>query len=146
ALKVFHPRYQTQAVEHGAAFLRKYCRLPGLAIADRQVIGPGERIVSKYPALAYAVIMPWVVGTTCFDVFQASKGAQSQRLVASMAICSNFVAVLNGLERCGLAHTDLSPGNVIVNGKNYDVNLIDLEDLFHEDREPPYVKSEMLGS
>jgi hypothetical protein len=47
------------------------------------------------------------------------------------------LTVIEGLERYNIAHTDISPGNVIVDLNTYNVELLDLEDMYIPGAEPP---------
>src|SRR5262249_13367878 len=55
----------------------------------------------------------------------------------AILLCNNLLTVIEGLERYNIAHTDISPGNVIVDLNTYNVELLDLEDMYIPGAEPP---------
>jgi len=70
ALKVFKQLYRTHHVDTTAIHLSKYATLVGLGVCNREVLAPTADGVSPLnePDLAWSVLMPWVEGTTWYDV------------------------------------------------------------------------------
>src|SRR6185436_15116432 len=84
-----------------------------------------------HPDLAYAMIMPWIKGRTWFDfLVNAGSSGRPFPFATALQLCKRFLEVLASLEKSGIAHTDLSPGNVVLETSSCDVQLLDLEDLY----------------
>ena len=79
---------------------------PGLEVCMRQCLtrataGP---LIAQYPELEYAILMPWIEGSTWFDIlFSGTQISldESQRLARSTA------KILSVLEQRGFAHCDM---------------------------------------
>jgi hypothetical protein len=131
ALKVFHKRYQVPGLVTTAGHLSLVEGFEGMHAAKRRIILPSDPIVGVYSNLEYAMMMPWIRGKTWYDLLvKASKGGSPLPLKTSLRLCRRFLKVVAGLEECGMAHTDLSPGNVVFELGSCDVQLLDLEDIY----------------
>src|SRR5436190_17781613 len=66
ALKYFKLKYRVPALVSVAEALKKYGTLPGLRAAQRTVFtrATHSELLSRYPALEYGVLMPWLPGVT----------------------------------------------------------------------------------
>jgi serine/threonine protein kinase len=137
-LKVFKKAYRTRATILSAAWLKSSESLPGMKAARRQVVGSRDESVRRYPELEFAVLMPWIIGDTWFDVLIR---AQRDRLYlspdAAMHFSTQLLSVVAGLEERGIAHTDLAPGNVVLDPKTGSVELLDLEEMFASGAQKP---------
>jgi hypothetical protein len=131
ALKVFHPRYRVASLVTTAHQLSSVASYEGLRAANRRIIRASDPIVITHPDLAYAMIMPWIMGKTWYDfLVNAASSGRPFPLATSLQLCKRFLEVLVSLEQSGIAHTDLSPGNVVFELKSCDVQLLDLEELY----------------
>jgi hypothetical protein len=131
ALKVFHPRYRVASLVTTAQQLSSVASYEGLRAANRRIIRASDPIVITHPDLAYAMIMPWIMGKTWYDfLVNAASSGRPFPLATSLQLCKRFLEVLASLEQSGIAHTDLSPGNVVFELKSCDVQLLDLEELY----------------
>jgi serine/threonine protein kinase len=136
ALKVFKSKYQDPGLEAIVQRLRPLASLGGMRAAERRVVLPPDPAARDFLDLEYAMLMPWIQGKTWFDVLvDVSKGRVGLQAHGAIAICECFLRVMKGLEQRGVAHTDIAPGNVMVNGP--EVQLLDLEDLYLPEVEPP---------
>jgi serine/threonine protein kinase len=131
ALKVFKAKYRNSSLTEAARRLKRFENLEGMLAASRSTIEPTDSVTKTYPELLYAMLMPWVEGSTWFDVLSASRDSGPVfDAVTAFALCKQFLLVMSGLEQVGVAHTDISPGNVAVDPQATDVQLLDLEDLY----------------
>jgi hypothetical protein len=131
ALKVFKKKYRDHILVSSASLLLGVEGFEGMRAARRRIVMPGDPIVKSYSNLEYAMLMPWVFGATWFDILQrAAKDGFRLPRTDAIHLCQRFLKVLDGLEAAGIAHTDISAGNVAVDLKALDVQLLDLEDLF----------------
>ena len=109
--------------------------MPGMVVCERNCLSPSKAAdaIKQYPNLKYAILMPWVEGLSWFDVLSLRKNGQSiLDKAGSLRLAANLAAVLSRLEALGIAHCDLSAGNIMLDPdpKNLQVELIDVEDLF----------------
>lgn len=128
ALKVFKPMYRQPSLFRTCQSLSKIT-LPGLEVCNRLCLTTATHrsLLTKYPELEYAVLMPWVQGTTWFDMI-ASESALS--LDDGKLLAKNTALTLYRLEQLGLAHCDIAGPNVIINPSAGQVSIIDVEDMF----------------
>lgn len=140
ALKVFKKQFRSAELIRTADRLRKLQSYEGLRAAERQVVEDSEKAAQEYPELLYAMLMPWIAGTTWNDLLiKAGRHQTAYDANTALQLCRRFLAVMQGLESSGIAHTDIAPGNVIVNTQPVDVQLLDLEDVFIPGFPPPAV-------
>lgn len=128
ALKIFKPKFRDPSMVSTSQNLSNLA-LRGLEACDRICFTRSNftGLINQYPDLEYAVLMPWVNGSTWFDVvFQGMAINQD----ACKQIAKNTANVLANLERQGYAHCDIAGPNVIVNTLNGDVSFIDVEDMY----------------
>ena len=128
ALKVFKPRFRIARMVRVAEILEPYASLDGLQACQRTVLTASKHkeLLSDLPALTYAVLMPWVEGSTWQEILLADDGFTAER---SLVIAQSFVDLLVSLEENGLAHCDLSGANLIIQpGDN--PALVDLEEMY----------------
>lgn len=151
ALKVFKPSFRAEAEINAKeprshlAQLAAMPNFPPLEAATRIALSPDFDCVAKFPDLGGAILMKWVVGQTCFDLFhQVQKKEIRPRPEEVVEMAREFLYVMSRLEALGVAHTDISSGNVTVvlqslamslERRHADVaratvELIDLEDMW----------------
>lgn len=139
ALKVFQPETRNVSSHLLVERLRGDVRRRGLAVANRTILAPQHPLVRQYPDLEAAVIMPWISGATCSEVFQQHADSATTQIVAleeALHCAADLLGILSAMERAGYAHTDISSGNIILSAPWRDVELIDLEDCFQERQLP----------
>lgn len=138
ALKVFKRKFRGASLADSTHHLAQIEKFEGLRAASRRVLLPGETIIEKHPDLAYAMLMPWISGSTWFDVLvnARDKGTYFNSEFA-VKLSAQFLKVMAGLEREGYAHSDISQGNLIVGQQQPEVQLLDLEDMYLPGAPPP---------
>jgi serine/threonine protein kinase len=142
ALKVFKKTFRNPSLLESATLVDRFQHLPGMLAAKRIVIGPTDRAAVDCPDLLYSALMPWIGGSTWNDVLmRAENGGAVYGLDVGLRLCARFLEVMSALEREGAAHTDIAPGNVIVNPQTFDVQLLDLEDIFVPGSNPPQAQN-----
>lgn len=129
ALKTFLPLYRDAAIAQSAQALARYAHLPGMAVVDRTVLTRATHgtLIQQYPDLEYAVLMPWIDGTTWFDMMTNTPDSFSYQEGYNTALA--LAQVLAELEAYHLAHADIAGGNVMIR-PGYDIALIDVEEMF----------------
>lgn len=138
ALKVFKPKFRNPSLLESASLVGRFKHLPGMLAARRTVIGPSDRAALDCPDLLYSALMPWIGGSTWNDILmKAEHGGPMYRIDVALTLCTKFLEVMKALEKEGVAHTDIAPGNVIMNLQTLDVQLLDLEDLYVPGSKPP---------
>lgn len=132
ALKVFMARHRGPHIEEVCMRLDAHKRSGGLLVCDRRCLAPGraDATIAEYPNLAFAVLMPWIRGESWFDVLAKGKSGGAWRETDGLAFALRLATVLFRLERSGMAHGDISSGNVILNRQTGDLQLVDVEDLY----------------
>ena len=128
ALKVFKSRFRVPGMVSVAEALAPYTNIPGLQACERVVLTASRhrKLLSAYPDLTYAVLMPWVEGETWQEILLDSKAYSPEK---SLQLAKNFAEILVGLEEHRLAHCDLSGPNLIIQPEDK-VGLVDLEEMY----------------
>lgn len=128
ALKYFKIKYRVPELVSIGKALRRYADLPGLRAAYRTVFTAQTHpeLIRKYPALEYGVLMPWLPGTTWFDVI--TRRAPLSPL-ESLQLAQQTGRILATLEAEGLAHCDIAGANVMVDRRANRVELVDIEEM-----------------
>jgi len=145
ALKVFKSKYRVSSLVDSAALVGNYQHLAGMIAARRTVIAPGDEAAVECPDLAYSTLMPWIEGNTWYDLLLNPAKFRSQYdHGASLRICGTFLKVMEGLEHAGITHTDIAPGNVMLNLTTINVQLVGLEHIYVPGIPEPEIKN--MGS
>lgn len=136
ALKKFKQAFRLPELVTVCGELAQFAQWEGLEVCSRVCLhhGPHEDILAQHPDLEYAVLMPWITGTTWYDVVIGTKPLDR---VGAMTFANAVAQVLAGLEEAGLAHCDISAANVIVNPVTERAHLIDVEDIYAPGFPPP---------
>lgn len=134
ALKVFKPAFLDVGQVRLAEAMAAYSHLPGLGVCDRRVLSRESHpeLVHDHPELEYSVLMPWVEGQTWCDFL---RGDAQPDAWTSIEHAVEAALVLSRLEGLGIAHCDISGGNVLIDGRR--VLLVDVEDLYCVTLQPP---------
>ena len=138
ALKVFKSRFRIPRMVVVSETLKPYGVLEGLQACERVVITASRhrKLLSQHPDLAYAVLMPWVDGQTWQEILLSDEPLSSER---SLRIAQTFANLMVRLEERGLAHSDLSGPNLIIQLDEMPA-LVDLEEMYG----PDFLKPESL--
>lgn len=136
ALKKFKEAYRVPELKEVCDALAQFANMPGLEVCARECLvrGRHEDTLSMYPDLEYAVLMPWISGLTWYDVIISQRPLRREHTVI---FAHSLAQVLRGLEEVGLAHCDIAGPNVIINDSLGSAHLIDVEDLYAPDFNPP---------
>ncbi|WP_225999410.1 hypothetical protein [Paenibacillus sp. BJ-4] len=113
ALKVFFPKFRIPAMVYQSEHMEAYGDIPGLQVCKRDVLTPERNgsLIAEQPDLLYAVLMPWVHGTTWFDCLTDQRQLEASD---SLALARALAGIGSAMEQKGLAHCDLSAPNVML--------------------------------
>jgi len=136
ALKKFKLAFRVPELLAICDDLAPFAAIPGLEACRRQCLNSRQHgdILAVYPDLEYAVLMPWIGGNTWYDIVVKMTPLTKSR---TSTLAWATATVLAALEEAGLAHCDLSSGNVIVDLDRGLAHLIDVEDLYAPGFSPP---------
>jgi hypothetical protein len=129
ALKKFKQAYRVAELVDVCKGLARFAQWPGLYVCDRVCLHPKAHkdALSVFPDLEYAVLMPWITGSTWYDMIIGSKPLTRRD---ALVVAASTARVLAALEEAGLAHCDIAAPNVIINPVTGVTQLIDVEDLY----------------
>jgi hypothetical protein len=135
ALKVFLRQFRTPELAAAQGRLAPVAKLRGMRAAERRTVTPEDPAARRWPALAYAMLMPWIAGTTWYDVLVDASAGRTLERGTARALGREFLALMAQLEERRFAHADLAPGNVVIEVRASPttrpaVELIDLEDMY----------------
>jgi hypothetical protein len=113
ALKVFKPRYRMPMLAALSERMASFAGLPGLQVWQRSVLMPKKHgaLLSQYPDLTYAVLMPWIEGPTWLETILEKRALTTEQ---ALTLARALVTVLVGIEQRGAAHCDLSGSNILI--------------------------------
>ncbi len=128
ALKQFKPPFREARLEQTCQILSQL-DMPGLEVCKRQCFtqATAPALLQQYPDMAYAVLMPWVQGSTWFDIIVSDSRLS---IDACKKVAKSTADLLATLEQKGFSHCDIAGANVVVNTTVGTVSLIDVEDMF----------------
>ena len=128
ALKDFKQRFRIPGMVGVAEQLEPYINLAGLQACQRTVLTASHHreLLTEYPDLTYAVLMPWVEGPTWQELLLSEESYSSQ---LSLTTARSFAELMVSLEEKRLAHCDLSGPNLIIQTGNQP-GLVDLEEMY----------------
>lgn len=129
ALKKFKEAFRLPELVEINNKLARFAGWPGLEVCNRECLHNGRHadILDEHPDLEFAVLMPWIGGSTWYDMV---IGMTPISRLEAMAYANAAAQVLAALEEAGLAHCDISAANVIINPNTNRAHLIDVEDLY----------------
>jgi hypothetical protein len=131
AIKLLRRKYRGLDLVAASEKLLPLHDLPGLAAASRRVVSESEPAARRCQDLAYSILIPWLTGSTWFDLLnEARAGTWKLERGVAVALCHRFLVVMAALEGRGAAHTDISPGNVMIDRGAQQIALLDLEDMY----------------
>lgn len=138
AFKVFRLKAQDPRIATIAQNLSRFADMPGLKVCKRfviQSITDCPQLLAS-PELKFAVLMPWITGTTWLNIVGEKKElAPSDCLRLALWTAD----ILARMEEKGLAHCDIASGNIIFDIDRKEVQLVDVEDIFAPDLPSPKV-------
>lgn len=129
ALKEFKEAFRVPELVDVCDALARFSSWRGLEVCARQCLHAGQHddALANYPDLEFAVLMPWITGSTWYDIVVGEKPLG--RLDA-LTFANATAEVLSALEESSLAHCDIAAPNVIINPNTGHTHLIDVEDLY----------------
>ena len=129
ALKYFKLKYRVPELVTVAAALDRYADIPGLRAAHRTVFTRTHHaaLLDQYPALEYGMLMPWLPGVTWYDLV-TTKAPISPR--ESVRLAQAASSIMAGLESRAVAHCDIAGGNVMVERRAAQIELVDIEEMY----------------
>jgi hypothetical protein len=136
ALKKFKEAFRLPELVDICDQLARFARWPGLEVCNRVCLNADRHpdVLNDYPDLLYAVLMPWIGGSTWYDIV---IGETPLTRLEALAYANATAQVLAAIEEAGLAHCDVSAANVIINPNTQRAHLIDVEDLYAPGFSPP---------
>lgn len=136
ALKKFKPVYRVAELVDVCDSLARFAKWRGLEVCGRECLHVGAHAdaLQAYPDLEYAVLMPWISGSTWYDIVVSETPLNR---LDSLTFASATTKVLAALEEAGLAHCDIAAPNIIINGTTGQAHLIDVEDIYAPGFAPP---------
>lgn len=144
ALKVAKPNYQDEHIARVAAALAPYKQNPGFSLGYRICLTKKKhaRLISEYPELEFATLMPWLSGRTWAGLMldQLASAHYTRSLAYQLALSTAHV--LWNLEAYHLAHTDIAGGNVMLSPDLNRVELLDIEGLYIQGAPTPKFRSQ----
>jgi serine/threonine protein kinase len=129
ALKQFKSAYRHPELVNVCDALRQFSNMQGLEVCIRECFSKDAHagLLATYPDLTYAVLMPWINGSTWYDIVIGVKPLSREE---SLNYAAETARVLAALEEKSLAHCDVSAPNVIINTLQGTAHLVDVEDLY----------------
>lgn len=136
ALKKFKQAFRLEELVGICDQLARFSQWQGLEVADRVCLHHPKHAdaLDRWPDLEYAVLMPWIGGTTWYDMV---IGMTALTRLEALSFARATAQVLAAIEEAGLAHCDISASNVIINPTTGRAHLIDIEDLYAPSFDPP---------
>ncbi len=128
-LKVLKGVYSSPAMVEVCERLNALKNCAGLTVCYRVCFSPEQAAATlrQHPGLAYSILMPWIHGLCWFEVLQRRKPLEQASV---LALATSLATILARLESMGMAHSDISSGNVVVDLERLRIELIDVEDMF----------------
>src|SRR5439155_4722011 len=84
-------------------------------------------LLTRYPALEYGVLMPWLPGLTWYDIVTTKAPLAPQE---SLKLAQAASSILANFEERSLAHCDIAGANVITDRKAGQIELVDIEEMY----------------
>lgn len=146
ALKIF--KKSTPNIIDSAERINKnnVSKIPGFVAAKRKVITPQstvyKELLKKHSYLEYAILMPWMGGYTWIEILGDNYNDSKQKILELTSDSAVFFASmisrsLSSLEERGFAHCDLCSNNVVIDIKDSNIHLIDIEEMYFPDTSRP---------
>lgn len=152
ALKVFKDEFQ-HAYHHDnfAYFQRILPNIPAFAWVRQRILlnkQDDKQLIMQFPELQNAIIMPWF-NLPQVDLVRASLHQKSHTSMAEQNTCKQLGQLLADtlaqLEQLGIAHGDIASSNVLIDWKNSELYIIDIEDMYHASLNRPITTQHAVG-
>jgi hypothetical protein len=143
ALKVSKPYFRGEQIAQSVAALRPYATLPGLMLGNRICLTHATHpdLLTTYPDLDYAILMPWIEGRTWSGLMLDPAASMSYAGEQALTLAHMTAQVLWNLEAHHLAHTDVAGGNIILLPDCKNIELLDIENLYMRGAPTPHYVS-----
>ena len=143
ALKVHKPSYRGPHIEQITAVLAQYAHIPGLLLANRICLTAAAypQLITAYPQLEYAIVMPWLPGRSWAGLLADRAASQYYGPLHALPLATATAQVLWELEAHHLAHCDIAGTNVFVRPDGRSVELLDVENLYIPNSAAPHHRS-----
>lgn len=131
ALRVSNPGYRDPMIVQKTEYLQQFQHLVGLRAANRMCLTRAlfPELLSLYPALEFAVLMPWIQGPTWAGFMDDANISASYTMQQALELALSMAHILWSLETSRLTHTDIAGDNVIVISPRR-IELIDLDGVY----------------
>ncbi|HET8840355.1 MAG TPA: hypothetical protein VFN35_02765, partial [Ktedonobacteraceae bacterium] len=131
ALKVSSPGYRDPQIVQKTERLQQFQHLPGLRAANRLCLTRAlfPELLNAYPALEFAVLMPWILGPTWAGFMDDANISASYTMQQALELALTVAHMLWSLETNHLTHTDVAGDNVVVINPRR-AELIDVDGLY----------------
>lgn len=128
ALKVMKRAHQQADLVSRCASVSALAHLPGMTVCQRYCLtdNGSAQTLGEFPQLQYAILMPWIEGASWYDLVIRRQTLPPEQ---ARSLAFDLIRALARLERDGLAHCDISGGNIVTSA-GASVELIDVEDMY----------------
>ncbi|HEU5228642.1 MAG TPA: serine/threonine-protein kinase [Ktedonobacteraceae bacterium] len=132
AFKVMKPAYQCEHIAAAADVLARCRDIPGLYLGRRICLSKARypELITQFPALEYAVLMPWIEGQTWAGLMCNPAASQCYTTARARTLALATAQVLWDLETRHFAHTDIAGSNIILSPDFKQVQLVDIEGMY----------------
>lgn len=140
ALKVAKATTQGKHIEQAIDALARCPESPGLTLARQRICltkAAHPRLITMFPQLEYAVLMPWSEGRTWAGFMLDRKASESYTTQQALHLARVTALTLRALEAQSLAHTDIAGSNVLLLPHFQNIELLDLEGLYFSEASAP---------
>lgn len=143
ALKVSKPLFRGDQIVRSVGALRPYATLPGLMLGNRICLTypTHPNLITLYPDLNYAILMPWIEGSTWAGILLDPAASLAYSGQQALTLARMTAQVLWNLEAHRLAHTDVAGGNIILLPDRKNIELLDIENLYMSGAPTPHYVS-----
>jgi serine/threonine protein kinase len=131
AFKVFKSAYRDERIARVTAFLAQQADIPGLD-ARRICVTTNNypELVQAFPAVEYALLMPWVEAPTWAGVLLDPAISVRYTFDEARDLALATAHALWNIESRRLAHTDIAGNNVLLSADRKQIQLLDLEGMY----------------
>lgn len=119
--------------------LAQYRSIPGFYLCNRIcLVQPTfDALITRYPALEYALVMPWLPWKTWAGLIRSPQASAAYTHSTALDLARATARVLFEIEQRGCAHTDIAGGNIMYSPDFKQVQLLDLEGFYLPDLPRP---------
>lgn len=139
ALKVMKPVYRSEHVARVAETVARCAHIPGFYLHNRICFTETNYpdLITTYPDLEYAVLMPWLTGKTWSGFMLDQAASARYTLQQAHALAATVAKLLRNIEAVQLAHSDIAGGNIFLSPDLQRLQLLDIEGLYIPGVPPP---------